>query len=204
MEEQQHETRMFSRHLITLTSLICLTPFNARQAPPTSHTLKMTRFVETDLSTRIFRVTVGLNESLTTIANEPSVGLYRIQENVQGNVPRLVEERQALDTLCQKVNGCNFDLSNDREVVTSIKGIKRFQEVQNTLKKAIALRQNLIKIESEGQFSEASPTRLSVNTTPTVIKPHSHGSQRINPVPNYESIQSRDMSGIKIQPKQFT
>lgn len=168
----------------------------------------MARFVETDLSTRIYRVTVGLNESLTTIANEPSVGLYRIQENVIGNIPRIVEEEQALSTLCQKVNGCNFDLSNDREVVQSMKNIKKFQEVQNTLKKAIAIRQSLIRIESEGQLNNETAT-ASINTSGSRIRPvttglNPHGSYSINEVPNYESIRSEDLSGIKIKPKRFT
>ena len=71
---------------------------------------KMTRFVETDLQTRIYRVTSGINESITVAANEPSVGLFRLQEHVVGTVPKLVSERLTMDDIAQRVQGANFDI----------------------------------------------------------------------------------------------
>lgn len=53
-----------------------------------------------DLPTRSYRVANGFNDSLYLAANEPSLGLYRIQEHVQGSVPKAVEQKQNLHEVC--------------------------------------------------------------------------------------------------------
>ena len=40
-----------------------------------------------------FTVTEKLSESINTIANEPSVAFYRIQEHVRKTLPQLVEQK---------------------------------------------------------------------------------------------------------------
>lgn len=57
---------------------------------------KLMESLQTDLSTRVYRVTNGFNEALYLIANEPSLGMYRIQEHIQNTVPKVIEQRQAL------------------------------------------------------------------------------------------------------------
>lgn len=65
---------------------------------------EMARLVETlqtDLPTRVFRVTSGFNESLYLAANEPSLGMYRIQEHVQSNIPKVVDQKQQLQEVSE-------------------------------------------------------------------------------------------------------
>ena len=57
---------------------------------------KVVESFRTDLPTRIFRVTNGFNEAIYLAANEPSLGMYRLQEHIQTNVPKLVMQKQAL------------------------------------------------------------------------------------------------------------
>lgn len=57
---------------------------------------KLMGSLQTDLSTRLYRVTNGFNEALYLVANEPSLGMYRIQEHIQATVPKIVEQKQAL------------------------------------------------------------------------------------------------------------
>ncbi len=171
---------------------------------------KMARLVETDLSTRIYRVSSGLNESLSTIANEPSVGMYRIQENVLGVVPKLIEDEQTLDGLNQRVGGCNFDLDNDREVVQAMRDIKQFRDINNTLSKAIAMKQQLNRLETERKLVEsteqgnASPVTIRVkhggHVTPGLMP---HSTYSINDTPSYQNSNTGDFSGINIRPKSF-
>ena len=63
----------------------------------------MAKFMEPDLSTRMYRVSNGFNESLYLAANEPSLGLYRLQEHVQLTVPRIAEQKQGLQEIHQRV-----------------------------------------------------------------------------------------------------
>ena len=43
-------------------------------------------------------VTDKLSESINTIANEPSVAFYRIQEHVRKTLPQLVEQKVVHDS----------------------------------------------------------------------------------------------------------
>ena len=59
----------------------------------------MSKLVETfqaDLPTRVFRVTNAFNEAVYLAANEPSLGMYRLQEHIQANVPKVVQQKQSL------------------------------------------------------------------------------------------------------------
>lgn len=122
---------------------------------------KMARFVETDLGTRIYRVTSGINEAVTVAANEPSVGLFRIQEHVVTNVPKVVSERRALDDIAQRVQGANYDIEYDHETVGEMSGITQFGNVLKDLQKAIELKQNLNSIEAERKAQQGSRTPSS-------------------------------------------
>ena len=59
----------------------------------------MSKIIETfqaDLPTRVFRATNAFNEAVYLAANEPSLGMYRLQEHIQTNVPKVVQQKQTL------------------------------------------------------------------------------------------------------------
>ena len=135
------------------------------------------------------------------------MGMYRIQENVLGVVPKLIEDEQTLDGLKQRVGGCNFDLDNDREVVLAMRDIKQFRDIKNTLSKAIAMKQQLNRIETERKLVESTEQG---NASPVTIrvKHRGHGtpglmSYSINDTPSYQNSNTGDYSGINIRPKSF-
>ena len=71
----------------------------------------MSKLVETfqaDLPTRVFRVTNAFNEAVYLAANEPSLGMYRLQEHIQTNVPKVVQQKQTLQRVHILNNLCNF------------------------------------------------------------------------------------------------
>ena len=135
---------------------------------------KMARFVETDLQTRIYRVTSGINESITVAANEPSVGLFRLQEHVVSTVPKLVSERLTMDDIAQRVQGANFDIEYDTETVKSMAGITQFRNILADLQKALELKQNLNRLEFERkvhsyqQQQSPLPNRARVDQLPVL------------------------------------
>ena len=113
----------------------------------------MARFVETDLSTRVYRVSCGINEAITTAANEPSLGLYRIQEHTVHAVPKLVEDKQSLEEICERTRGASFDLEYNVEVMQSLKEIHQFHNILSSLQRAIEIKQKLNKLEMERQLA---------------------------------------------------
>ena len=56
-------------------------------------------------------------ETLHTLANEPSLGLYYVTDHVQRSVPNLVAGKQELCRLTELVKGADIDAS-EREVRT--------------------------------------------------------------------------------------
>lgn len=172
---------------------------------------QMTRFIETDVSTRIFRLCSGVNESIMTAANEPSLGLYRVQEHAVNTIPKLIKERHELDELNEKVKGVNFDLSYDLEAVRDISRVTNFDTILFDLKKSIEIKQLLNKRELESRQrvvqERATPTRSlpvygSTGESPPLLRrggPHS-----INATPVTSSLVGPGKGfGTVIQPKQF-
>lgn len=160
----------------------------------------MARFVETDLSTRVYRITCGINESIVLAANEPSVGLYRLQEYVVAKVPKQVAERQALDELSKRVQGACFDLEYDTETVKAMAGITQFGSVLSDLQRAIEIKQQLDKVEVESRLRQQpspSPLRSRVRDYGTLssnTQPLGGAARDNNPVVNVTPT---------IQPKRF-
>ena len=92
---------------------------------------KMAKLLEPDLSTRLLRVTTAFNDVLYSCANEPSLGMYRIQEHVTVTVPRLVEQRQQLKETCQRVEDACYDLEYDTKTLADMGKITQFNGIKN-------------------------------------------------------------------------
>ena len=58
---------------------------------------------ETDFKVR--RIIANVNETAQIAVNEPTMGLYRIQEHVHRTLPQLVKRKTELKENLQKING---------------------------------------------------------------------------------------------------
>lgn len=174
---------------------------------PVSNT--MARFVETDVSTRILRVSTGINEAIATAANEPSLGMFRLQEHVLNSVPKLVNERQTMEEICERVKGVNFDMEYDMEAVQSMTKITTFKNVLSSLHKAIEIRQLLIKremkqkMEAQQHLPPPRPNYGSIDTSPTILRRENYSTSINNPTPTETIRDFSSYSGVNIEPKKF-
>eukprot|EP00050_Salpingoeca_kvevrii_P016096 m.52512 g.52512 ORF g.52512 m.52512 type:complete len:297 (+) comp6699_c0_seq1:199-1089(+) len=73
--------------------------------------------LDKDTHNRVKRVTYGLNETLHHLANEPSLGIYRIQEHVSRSVPSLVDSKRELQSMNQRLEGAIHDTEYALEYV---------------------------------------------------------------------------------------
>ena len=90
----------------------------------------MAKLLEPELSTRMYRVTSSFNEALYSAANEPALGLYRIQEHVLVNVPRCVERQQSLQESCRRVEGACYDLDYDTQALKEMANVTQFSGIK--------------------------------------------------------------------------
>ena len=155
----------------------------------------MARLLEPDLSTRLLRVTTAFNEVLYSCANEPSLGLYRIQEHVAVTVPRLVERQRQLRESSQKVEGAIYDLEYDAKTLADMGRITQFASIKNQsafthsryllslcvcgflcrLIRAMELKKKLDELEQRKRTSHLAPaTSLPPTHSPLHPPPSSH------------------------------
>ncbi len=52
---------------------------------------------------------------MLTLANEPSVALFRIQEHIRKTSPQIAEERVKACAYSEKLQGITFDIDNNIE-----------------------------------------------------------------------------------------
>uniref|UniRef100_A0A8C4QFC7 BLOC-1 related complex subunit 8 n=1 Tax=Eptatretus burgeri TaxID=7764 RepID=A0A8C4QFC7_EPTBU len=84
------------------------------------------------------KVTDRVTESVLILAQEPSVGLFRLQEHILKSLPELVDLKVSFQEIYEKCNGVIYDV----EYTTSpLQGIERsnavFSNVESLLRQAI-------------------------------------------------------------------
>ena len=91
----------------------------------------MAKLLAPEASTRMLRITGAFNEALYSVANEPSLGMYRIQEHVAVTVPKIVEQRAQLLENCRRVEGACYDLEYDTNALRDMAGITQFRGIRD-------------------------------------------------------------------------
>eukprot|EP00035_Acanthoeca_spectabilis_P023226 m.448378 g.448378 ORF g.448378 m.448378 type:complete len:278 (-) comp19652_c0_seq1:69-902(-) len=92
---------------------------------------------------RIRKVTEGVTSSLQVLANEPSLGLYRMEEHVVKAVPELVKTKQEIVKLTGIVHGACHDVEYALTTVQAMQKISSFESLQAHTEKAIEYQQKI-------------------------------------------------------------
>ncbi|XP_074618782.1 BLOC-1-related complex subunit 8 homolog isoform X1 [Acropora palmata] len=121
---------------------------------------------------RLRRVTERFLENIHTMLNEPSVGLYRVQEHVRRSLPQLVDKKVEMQNLHKKVEGTSYDVEYSLKTVQSMQNIQHFTIIQECLKSAIASKKNLDrrKLERSGKAFNLSNVAADVYEEPEVLE----------------------------------
>lgn len=61
------------------------------------------------ISTEAERLTTATSDTLQTLANEPSLGLYYVVEHIQRSVPKLVADKATLQKATDAAKGVGLD-----------------------------------------------------------------------------------------------
>ncbi|XP_021957997.1 BLOC-1-related complex subunit 8 homolog [Folsomia candida] len=96
-----------------------------------------------------------LSENLYIMGNEPSQALYCIQEHVRKEVPNMIRQKNEFTTQHRLLQGTCYDCDYAIGAVKSIdKSQDRFLSIQNYLKNALFLRQQLKYEESRRKLQQ--------------------------------------------------
>ncbi|CAO3589515.1 unnamed protein product [Absidia cylindrospora] len=94
---------------------------------------------EQRLIERIQKVQRGSLKTLHLSLNNSSQGLSQIYEHINRRVPQLVDQRQQLQVLSERVATANADLVDASEVVTSMERIESFVHMADMIQASLKL-----------------------------------------------------------------
>ncbi|XP_046546439.1 BLOC-1-related complex subunit 8 homolog isoform X1 [Haliotis rubra] len=131
--------------------------------------------VDPELDHKTRRVSDKFSENINTVANEPSLAFFRIQEHVRKTLPQLVEQKHEVQSIQQQVQGACFDTEYATNAVkTMYQSEFHFQNIQELLKNAMFMKQQIGYEESrrasivqsqDGSLPAASSTTLSATVS---------------------------------------
>eukprot|EP00118_Oscarella_pearsei_P022542 m.261773 g.261773 ORF g.261773 m.261773 type:complete len:210 (+) comp40449_c1_seq4:32-661(+) len=86
---------------------------------------------------KVKQVSDKVSECLQIVANEPSLGLFRLQEHVRRSILTLVTLKKDVNHVKQKVQGLVYDAEYGLKTLESMQGIESFSATRKHLKKHI-------------------------------------------------------------------
>jgi len=165
-----------------------------------------------ELDHKVKKVTDRFSENIYSVANEPSLAFYRIQEHVHKSLPQLVDKKHEVMDLKEQVRGATHDTEYAIEAVQSmVKSAPHFANIQELLKNAMFMKQQINYEESRRKQERSRPSMYrtrTVDVPSTASNRHSlHESQLqgsmqvIAPVPIAGSPRGRS-SSLSESPRQ--
>eukprot|EP00041_Stephanoeca_diplocostata_P004026 m.40310 g.40310 ORF g.40310 m.40310 type:complete len:298 (-) comp14801_c0_seq4:61-954(-) len=108
--------------------------------------------VDRDTENRIKKVTEGMSASMHVLANEPSLGMYRMQEHVSKSVPELVQYKKDIQKNTQRIQGACHDVEYALNTIQDMHSITSLASLHAHTVKAVELQQALRqrRIASQG------------------------------------------------------
>ena len=126
---------------------------------------KITRFEEIEAKAKTTKICNKVNEAIYIAANEPSLGMYRVQEHVRFSIPKLARCQREFQNIQSKVEGARYDLEYDTETLKKMGSLTQFTSIRNKIRKAIEIRQSWEKKEYQKKLSAPEVGSIPVNAS---------------------------------------
>ncbi|CAH0562594.1 unnamed protein product [Brassicogethes aeneus] len=123
---------------------------------------------DSDLEVKVRKSTERISENMHIVANEPSLAFYRLQEHVRKALNPMVDRRVDVNKLHTELQGRCYDIEYAVGALKSMgKAEESFKNIQENLKNAIFLKQQLKYEESRRKKADSSSVykRLSAHIT---------------------------------------
>ena len=126
---------------------------------------RITRFEEIEAKAKTAKICNKLNEAIYIAANEPSLGMYRVQEHVRFSIPKIARCQREFQNIQAKVEGSSYDLEYDTETLKKMGSLTQFTSIRDKIRKAIEIRQNWEKKEYQKKLSTPEVRNIPVNAS---------------------------------------
>jgi hypothetical protein len=129
-----------------------------------------TKTIDTDTIGRLNKANQRMSQFLYNLANEPSVGLYHVNDHIRRTVPRLVTSRQEIHHHKVEMDKTSCDIEEILPTVRTIGSLTAFKSMQSLLQKSIQLASPKPASASSSTSSRSlgppSPNRSPASTSP--------------------------------------
>lgn len=126
---------------------------------------KITRFEEVEAKAKVTKICHKLNEAIYIGANEPSLGMYRLQEHVRFSIPKLARCQREFQNIQSKIEGSSYDLEYDTETLKKMGSLTQFTSIRNKIRQAIEIKQNWERKEYQKKLSNLEVSNIPVNAS---------------------------------------
>lgn len=75
---------------------------------------------EKELEYKVKRASLSVNETVHMIANEPSLGLYRVQQHIKKTLPKVVNASNDMKKTNDQIKGLVYDADYATDAIESI------------------------------------------------------------------------------------
>lgn len=115
--------------------------------------------IDPELEQKAKRAADKLSETVNIIANEPSLAFFRIQEHVRKTLPQLVDQKHEVEDIQVQVQGACFDADYATNAVKAmLSSAIHFQNIQDLLKNAMFMKQQISYADNRRKFGRPSPS----------------------------------------------
>jgi hypothetical protein len=105
-----------------------------------------------------------MSQFLYNLANEPSIGLYHVNDHVRRTVPRLVTVRKDIDHQKVEMDKSSCDVDEILPTVRTISGLESFKSIKSILTRSIQLASP--KPPGSRSLGPPTPTRTPASISP--------------------------------------
>ncbi|GFN83517.1 Bloc-1-related complex subunit 8 homolog [Plakobranchus ocellatus] len=121
---------------------------------------------DAELEHKAKKVSDKFSENVNIIANEPSLAFFRIQEHVRKTLPQLVDQKHEVEDIQEKVQGACFDAEYATNAVKAMQtSAIHFQNIQDLLKNAMFMKQQISYEENRRKTGRPSPSASAASST---------------------------------------
>jgi len=134
--------------------------------------------LDTDTAERVIKTTKKTSSFFHLLANEPSLGLFHVQEHIRKNAPKLGDIKKEMGKKATNIEEISYDLNYSLQTIQSLHDLTTFENIKVKLDTCIEL---IHKINRGSQVFE-SPTKPVVSpSSPTITSTSSNITTNPNP-----------------------
>ncbi|KAN0024753.1 hypothetical protein ACTFIV_009162 [Dictyostelium citrinum] len=96
----------------------------------------------------MYQTSQEMSSYIQQIANEPTIGLFHVQDHIRRNIPKNVELKKNIKALGEKIEEKSFDIDYSTKTIKTFSEIQTFSNISSLLQQSIERANKLVNNKS--------------------------------------------------------